>query len=360
MPPESAAGVVRWRSPGRVNLVGDHTDHQDGFCLPMAIDRECRVEFVPDGTAILRARSGDLPGEVRVDADGRVTGPDWGRFVAAAAEVVAAGVDRGAVPGGTLTVASTVPAGAGLSSSAALSVALVGALTEAAGRSLVTADLAAAARATEIAATGVPCGILDQTAVTAGAAGHALLLDCRSLAVTPITVPDHLAIVVVHSGRTRRLADGGYAERVAACRAAATRLGLRSLRDAAPADVADDPAARHVVSENARVLAAAEALRAGDGAALGALMSASHASLRDDFGVSSPELDATVERLVAAGAFGARLTGAGFGGCVVGVAPSDRADAVVAHAVRSAAAATGTAPLAFVVGPAEPAGPMVG
>lgn len=345
--------AVVWRAPGRVNLIGDHTDHQQGWCLPLAIDRECRVTFTPDAGPDLRARSAQLTGTVTVGSDGRTDGPAWGRFVAAARHVVGPGC-----PGGDVAVTSTVPTGSGLSSSAALAVALVGALADAAGRPLDPLALARAARAAEIAATGVPCGILDQLASTAAVRDHALLLDCRGPHVTPVPVPEHLAVVVVHSGRTRRLTDSGYAERVAACAAAAARLGVPDLRDVDPAAVADDAAARHVVSENARVLAFAAALRAGDGRTLGALMLESHASLRDDFGVSSPELDATVARLVAAGAHGARLTGAGFGGCVVGIAPRVGADAVVARSVAAATRETGVAPLGFVVGPADPAGPV--
>jgi len=346
-----------WRAPGRVNLIGDHTDHQDGWCLPLAIDRECRVTFTPGPGPGLRARSTEIPGEVTVSATA-VDGPAWGRVVAAARD--AACPDDHPRPEGTLDVTSTVPVGSGLSSSAALAVALVGVLADAAGRRLAPLDLARAARRVEIAATGVPCGIMDQTASAAAVPDHALLIDCRSLTVTPVAIPAHLAVVVVHSGRARTLADGGYAAKVEACVAAAARLGVATLRDATAAAVADDPAARHVVAENARVLAFVDALRAGDGPRLGDLMRASHASLRDDFDVSSPELDATVDRVVGAGAFGARLTGAGFGGCVVGIAPRDRAADVVAAAVRAGADATGTAPLGFVVGRADAAGPVDG
>ena len=349
-----------WHAPGRVNLIGDHTDHQEGWCLPLAIDRACRVTPTPGPPGTITARSDDLPGPVTVAADGSTepagVDPSWGRFVAAAVREV---TDRGGCPPGLdLAIRSTVPTGAGLSSSAALAVALVGALADVVGLTLGPLDLARAARRAEITATGVPCGMMDQVAATAAVAGHALLLDCRDLGVTPIAIPRPVGFVVVHSGRHRALATSGYADRVTACAAAASRLGLASLRDATLADVADDPPARHVVTENARVLAFADALRAGDLDACGAAMTASHASLRDDFGVSCPELDDTVEWLLAAGAHGARLTGAGFGGCVVAVVTRDHADAVVARTVRAAERATGVAPLAFVVRSAGPAGPL--
>ena len=170
---------------------------------------------------------------------------------------------------------------------------------------------------------------MDQLASLHGVDGHALLIDCRSLEVSPIPLPGDLAVLVVHSGLPRTLAGSAYAERRAATEAAATRLGLPTLRDASPEQVEDDPFARHVVTENARVLAFADALRGGRLDELGPLLLASHASLRDDFAVSTPELDALVDAFVAAGALGARLTGAGFGGCVVALADADAADAVL-------------------------------
>jgi galactokinase len=158
-----------------------------------------------------------------------------------------------------------------------------------------------------------------------GQAGRALLLDCRTLEITPVALPDAVAIVVAHSGVARRLEQSAYAQRRAACEAAASRLGVTTLRDARPEQVGGDPLARHVVSENERVRTFADALRRGNVERCGALMLESHASLRDDFGVSTVELDALVERLVEAGAYGARLTGAGFGGCAVALCAADRA-----------------------------------
>jgi galactokinase len=301
---------VAVRAPGRVNLIGDHTDYNDGFVLPLAVDRECRVvgTATDEGLALRFAQGGD---------DNSL------RIAHAVGEALRA---RGiALPGLDADVSSTVPIGSGLSSSSALAVGLATAFCVAAGRELAPEQVARACQEAETAATGVPGGIMDQLAAVRGRGGHALLIDCRSLSVTPVPLPPDVAVVVVDSGVPRRLAGSAYAERRAHCEAVAARLGLAALRDATLAQVRDDPHARHVVTENARVLAASSALHAGDVATVGQLMVESHVSLRDDYGVSIPELDRIVDALLAAGAFGARLTGAGFGGCVVALAA--RADA---------------------------------
>jgi galactokinase len=223
--------------------------------------------------------------------------------------------------GGTGTVTTTLPVGAGLSSSAALEVAVALAL----GFDGPPLELALACQRAEHLASGVPSGVMDQLASAAGVEGHALLLDCESYEITPVPIPDGVEVVVVHSGQARTLVGSPYADRRRDCEAAAAIVG--PLRRASLADVsrlADDRLrrrARHVVTENERVLACADALRAGDLAGAGTLMAASHRSLRDDFEVSTPALDTLVERLSATpGVYGARLTGAGFGGCVVALA----------------------------------------
>jgi galactokinase len=291
-------------APGRVNLIGDHTDYQDGFCLPMAIDRAVTVTFA--------ARS-----------DGSVHAPTAAAF----AEAVVRVLDECGRPavGFDAEIASTVPVGAGLSSSAALEVALAAAAARVAEFAMEPQALARAAQRAEHLATGVPCGVMDQMASVFGRAGHALLLDCRTLAVDPVAIPSDAIITVVHSGLPRRLDTSAYADRRAACEAAAARLGLPALRDARFEQVADDPLARHVVTENERTIACADALRSDDLIRVGQLMLASHASLRDDFSVSTPELDLLVNLAVEHGALGARLTGAGFGGCIVALsrAPLD-------------------------------------
>jgi galactokinase len=220
-----------------------------------------------------------------------------------------------------VVVASDVPIGAGLASSGALSVALA----RIAGAGDEPLALADAARAAEERVTGVPCGLMDQLAGAAGRPRQALLIDCRARAFRHVPLPEDAAVVVVDSGIRRSLSDGRYAERRAACERAAALLGVATLRDATEAEAAHLPEARHVVSENARVAAMVAALGAGDLRAAGEVMCDGHRSLRDDLRVSTPELDDLVERLVRAGAHGARLTGAGFGGCVVALAGRETA-----------------------------------
>jgi galactokinase len=306
------------RAPGRVNLIGDHTDYNDGFVLPLAIDRDCRiVGTTTAGVLEVRWAQGGDENSLRI--------------------ANAVREELGASEGLDVEVSSTVPVGAGLSSSAALAVAFAVAFREAAGLALDARQLAQACRRAETAATGVPVGIMDQLASATGLRGHALLIDCRSLEITPVPIPDELAVLVCDSGTPRHLAGSAYAERRSACEAAAARIGVPALRDATAEQVADDPRARHVVSENARVLAAADALARGSLAELGRLMLESHASLRDDYEVSTPELDALVDLFVASGAAGARLTGAGFGGCVVAVAERDRVADLLARMRRTPA-----------------------
>ena len=304
-------------APGRVNLIGDHTDHTGGRCLPMAVSMGITVEGERGGDRIvlrsLAQRSvADLPLEV---VDPAQVAPPWARYVA--------GVVAGVRPTTGLRgeVRSDLPAGAGLSSSAALEVAVALAL----GHPAEPLALAQLCQRAEQVATGVPCGILDQLTSVGGVEGHALLLDCRALTVRPVPMPGDLEVVVVHSGQERTLAGSAYAARRAECVAAEALIG--PLPDATTAQVEgiDDDVlrrrARHVVSENARVLAAVGALAAGDHAGLGRLFAESHRSLRDDFESSTPVVDALVDRLCATrGVFGARMTGGGWGGCVVAVA----------------------------------------
>jgi galactokinase len=339
-----------FRAPGRVNLIGEHTDYNDGFVLPMAIDLECRVRSRRRDDGAVRAVSANAEGQVEAGQEG----PAWGRYVTAVASGLA---ERGRpAAGADLEIDSTVPVGAGLSSSAALEVAVALALCDVASFALSPLELARACQEAEQQASGVPCGIMDQLASISGRAGCAVLIDCRSLEVEPIPLPDDVAVVVVHSGLPRVVAESAYAERRAECERVAASLGLPALRDATLDQVADEPRARHVVAENERVLAAAEALRAGDVGALGPLLSASHASLRDDFEVSTPELDLLVSELEQAGALGARLTGAGFGGCVVALAPAEDAGRIASEAARRYAAQTGLTPSVHLCRAADGAG----
>lgn len=310
--------LVRATAPARVNLIGDHTDYTGGFVLPMAIDRATVVEGRRGGRVVrLRSRqeAGEATFPLAVENPAAIS-PPWARYVAGVAKVIApaAGFDG--------EVRSTVPVGAGLSSSAALCVASALAL----GFSGSPVELALACQSAEQIATGVPCGVMDQLASAAGVERHALLIDCASLAVEPVELPDGVDVWVVRVGGPRRLVGSPYADRRAQCEAAASLVGpLRSVSSVAALDVIEDGAvrrrARHVVTENARVVACADALRRGDAVAAGRLMVESHASLRDDFEVSTDALDAAVARLTSTpGVLGARLTGAGFGGSVVALA----------------------------------------
>lgn len=303
------------RAPGRVNLIGDHTDHTGGLALPMAIDLETVVE-IELGTPWLEliSESEDEPAIIFFDdpREAVTIRPAWARYVAGVVEVLRPPV------GGRGFVRSNLPIGAGLSSSASLEVALALAL----GFRGSPVDLALLCQQAEQAASGVPCGIMDQLALAAGVEGHALLLDCESLAVTPVPLPQEVEILVVDSGTRRQLTTSFYGVRRAQCQEAEALIGpLRTATLEDVSGIATDELRRrahHVVSENSRVRSFADAIRAADFAEAGRLMSESHASLRDDFEVSTRILDDLVEHLEGLpGVRGARLTGAGFGGCVV-------------------------------------------
>jgi galactokinase len=355
---------ARWfRAPGRVNLMGDHTDYNDGFVLPAVIDLDCVVAARPRDDGIIRLQSLDASEEdrfVEFSADGGSSPadvkPSWGRYIAGVARALA---ELGRPPTGIdAVVASAVPLGSGLASSAALEVSSALALSAAGGVRADHRALALACRRAEELATGVPCGIMDQLACLEGRQDHALLIDCRSLAVSHVRFPRSLAIVAIHSGMPRKLEDSAYAERRAACEAIAADLGLPALRDANIDQVRDLPLARHVVSENARVLATAKALEKEDAITLSRLFSDSQASLRNDYRVSTPELDTLVDALITCGAAGARITGAGFGGCVVGLAARSLANVVANEAARTYRAQTGLEPTAWVFAPSAAAGPV--
>jgi galactokinase len=344
-----------WAAPGRVNLIGEHTDYNDGFVLPAAIDR--LVLVAAGRRAGGRLRLWSLQAEPPADLELAGIGPGkvggWAAYPAGVAWALGqAGVELG---GADLVVDGDVPAGSGLSSSAALECATATALADLGGAGLDRAALAGLARRAENEVVGVPSGVMDQMVSMLGRAGHALFLDTRSLGTEQVPLPLEaagLCLVVIDTRAGHRLVDGAYADRRAACQAAAAVLGVPALRDATPAlleqhaTALGDPGlrrARHVVTENARVLAAVELLRAGDLDRLGPLLAASHASLRDDYEVSSPELDTAVEVAVAAGAVGARMTGAGFGGSAIALVETALAGRVADRA-RDAFAAAGFGP----------------
>jgi galactokinase len=333
------------RAPGRVNLIGEHTDYNDGFVLPAAIGVETRVAMAPRHDANVRVIALDI-GE---KAEWRLTDAlppsgegHWSQHVRGMIAMVRR--EGLPVPGLDIAISGTVPQGAGLSSSASLAVALGMALFRTAGRDTDPTRIAQLAQTSEIEAVGTNCGIMDQLVSARGQAGNALMIDCRSLDCHPVPLPEGLAIMIVHSGISRGLVEGAYNERRAQCEAVAAALGVKALRDAdiamldAAADQLDLVAiarARHVTTENARVLEAASALSAGDLERMGALMAASHASMRDDFAITTPAIDALVVLLQAAigSEGGARMTGGGFGGACVALMPESRVASVIA-AVR--------------------------
>jgi len=329
-------------APGRVNLIGEHTDYNDGFVLPMAIARHAVAVFRPRGDAVLRAHSVAYAEtrEAELASLAPPGGHDWFAYVAGVAWAFAA--EGLAVPGLDVVVDGDVPIGAGLSSSAALEMAVARALCAAASRPWEPARMAKLGQAAENRYVGMNCGIMDQFASAACEAGHALLLDCRSLETRPVKVPDGVAVVVMDTGARRSLAGSAYNDRRAACERVAaelarTRPGVRALRDvtmeeleaAAPRLTALDlKRARHVVAETLRPAALAAAFAAGDLAGAGRLMKESHASLRELYEVSCEELDlVTALARRQPSCHGARMTGAGFGGCAVALVDAADADA---------------------------------
>lgn len=316
-----AEGAVR--SPGRVNVIGDHTDYNDGFVLPIAIDRDTHIVFRPrsDGIVHVVSEHGP-PAAVDLGAFTRAE-PAWAEYVRG----VAWAMNVETPLGWEGAIASDVPIGAGLSSSASLELAVAVVFDTLANGDGDPVRLATMAQRAEREWVGMECGIMDQLSVAAGTRGHALLIDCRSLDIEPKPVPADAVFVVLDTTTRRQLISSAYNQRRATCERAAATLGVSSLRDVGLGDLEaartslDDVAwrrVRHVVHENDRVLAAAAAMELGEIAALGRLMTASHQSLRDDYEASSPQLDAIVSAaLDAPGCLGARMTGAGFGGCAV-------------------------------------------
>jgi len=327
-----------WGGPGRVNLIGEHVDYNDGLVLPFAIERRALVAVRPRTDGVVRAAS--LQTDEVIESSVRATSlAGWGGYVVGVAwALLHLGLD---VPGFDLLLDSDIPIGSGLSSSAGIETATALALSHLAGTELTALELALACHRAETGFVGAPVGVMDQVVSACASTDHALLLDCRTLDQTqvPLTLPG-CTLVVIDSRVRHTNTDGAYAERRASCDQAAATLGVKALRDADVRDVQTlpDPLRRramHVVAEIARVEEAVSALRDGNTTRLGELLIASHHSLRDDFEVSCPELDLAVEAALDGGALGARLTGAGFGGCVVALVP-DRQVSAVAFTVTGA------------------------
>jgi galactokinase len=316
---------------GRVNLIGEHTDYNDGFVLPMPIGRATIVAARPIAAARIEVFAANLGERDAFDIDRPIehSQSSWANYVRG---VAVAMLDEGLSLGGTqLAIFGDLPLGSGLSSSASLEIAVGRALAALSGLNIPPRRLALIARAAENDFAGCPSGIMDQLVVAEGESGAALLIDCRSLQTQTVALPADVDVLIVESGERHVNVGGGYVERREQCEAAARALGATALRDVEPdqlqaAQAALDPIlfrrARHVVTENHRVLQAVAALRAGDLHALGALLVQSHASMRDDFEITTPRIDAVAdflnERLASEGG-GARMTGGGFGGCVIAV-----------------------------------------
>jgi galactokinase len=322
------------RAPGRVNLIGDHTDYNDGFVLPMAIDREVWIAVRPRDDRRVAVHSIDFAQDATFALDDG--GPRKGGWIEYVRGVAWALEENGRPTRGWEGVAAgDVPVGAGLSSSAALELAAARTFAAVSGVVWQPVAMARLAQRAENEWVGVNCGIMDQLISAAGAAGHALLIDCRTLATQLVLIPEDAAVVVLDTGTRRGLVDSAYNERRSQCEHAARFFGVPALRDVdlatfhareAELDPITRRRARHVVTENARTEAAADLLGRGDVAAMGKLMDESHISLRDDFEVSRPELDRMVELAQREDAcFGARMTGAGFGGCAVALVARDQA-----------------------------------
>ncbi len=361
----SAPGLVS-RAPGRVNLIGEHTDYNDGFVLPCAIGPATMVaaKLRTDGDVrIVAIDFDDATDAFNLNAPiTRNAAQPWADYIRGMVEALQNAGHK--VTGADLAIAGNLPQGAGLSSSASLEVAVGHAMLALADIEPDLTALAQTAQMAECDFVGTKCGIMDQLISARGKSGHALLIDCRSLSLTDVSVPEDVAIMIVHSGVTRGLVDGAYNERRIQCEAAAQAMGVKALRDAdmamlkaAGLDNVTHIRARHVISENHRTRDAATALAGADLQTLGKLMAESHASMRDDFEITVPAIDSLVALLQSAigSKGGARMTGGGFGGACVAILPASRVLEVTAAVESGYQTPDGQKPLIMV----ERAGPGV-
>ncbi len=361
-----AAGL--YSAPGRVNLIGEHTDYNNGLVLPFAIDARCFVAAAPNDDSVVRVTSAQRPGQPVelpiADLRPGAQGHDWSSYLFGMFwGLTEAGSELGGID---IALDSQVPVGAGLSSSAAVECATGLAMLSQSGMALPATDLARSAQRAENDYVGMPCGLMDQMASATCRAGNVLFFDVGADTTENIpfdTAATGLSVLVIDTKAHHSLADGEYAKRREACEQAAAELGLSSLRDiafdgldAALARLDDDVLrrrVRHIVTENARVEAVVARLRSGAVADIGPDLTASHVSLRDDYEVSCEELDVAVDAALSAGALGARMTGGGFGGSVVALVPDAAADEVQAAVEDAFAARSLTAPVTRAVAPAD-------
>jgi galactokinase len=349
----------RWlaRAPGRVNLIGEHTDYNDGFVLPLAIDRAIWIALRPrnDGRVVVHSINYDETAEFSLD-DLVDLHQGWIEYIKGTAwSLHEAGYELSGWEG---VLIGDVPLGAGLSSSAALEMAAARAFAAAGNLDWEPAVMAKLGQRAENEWIGVNCGIMDQLVCASGQAGHALLIDCRSLQTRPIPFPDGVAVVVLDTSTRRGLVDSAYNERRAQCESAAECFNVSALRDvdldlfqrlASDLDETTRRRALHVITENDRTLQAVEAMLRGEVSALGVLMNKSHASLRDDYEVSSEALNAMVDSALAHDAcYGARMTGAGFGGCAVALINAEAATDFVRNTAAAYQQKTGHTPAIYV------------
>ncbi len=326
------------QAPGRVNLIGEHTDYNDGFVLPCAINHGTVVACSPRADLLVRVIAMDYlaaPDEFRLDGKPtHVTVAEWPNYVRGVLWLLWS--EGYPIRGANLVITGDVPQGAGLSSSASLELALLQAFKTMYGLTdLDPTRMAQLAQRAENEFVGCKCGIMDQLISARGQAGHAVQIDCRSLETRPVPMPADTAVLIAHSRVRRGLVDSAYNERREQCEQAAAHFGVKALRDVSPEQLARNGAGlpplvlrrvRHVVTENQRVLDASAALQAGDLRTLGQLMAQSHDSMRDDFEITVPAIDELVAILqeVIGDEGGARMTGGGFGGCVVALLPQAR------------------------------------
>lgn len=354
-----------WQAPGRVNLIGEHTDYNEGFVLPFAIDKTAKVAVRIRHDSRVRLLS-TFGGQGLVEADVDALVPEaakgWTKYPLGVAWALQ---QRGVlVPGFDLLMDSDVPLGAGLSSSHAIECAVISALNELTGAGLGAEDMVLATQRAENDFVGAPTGIMDQSASLRGSKGHAVFLDCRdqSVQLVPFDAQEAgLVLLVIDTKVSHSHADGGYASRRASCELGAQVLGVPALRDVGIGDLEEASGlldsitfrrVRHIVTENDRVLQTVERLTTEGPAHIGRLLDASHASMRDDFEISCPELDLAVETSRAHGASGARMTGGGFGGSAIALTPVGHEQEVRDAVVRAFAAAGFTTPDIFTVTPA--------